>query len=299
MAKPSRALNTPFWPCSEYSKTLNEMRIKVLGAREFAIQEIVTEAKIKLRDVAKNPVVYKKLLTDLLVQVRVTSVAGAGACRRGPCWASWSCQWLLITGGAAALGYWVSLSAGRSEGCEDAGRGVRHAGWASGARCCRRRCSCRWISMASLCTAPGCMERHSIQAQGTMLNPGTSPGAALRHKGACSTQAQGKVQPTRTRQGAAPRHRGRCSTLVQGKVPHTGTREGAASRYGGRCSMRLQGELWAHRAARVMIDRTEGTQGKVLRLAAGRRVQGVGVGLDGWVGGWWVTRLQNICQQTT
>lgn len=52
----------------EYSKTLNEMRIKVLGARELAIQEIVSEAKIRLRDVSKNPSEYKKLLTDLLVQ---------------------------------------------------------------------------------------------------------------------------------------------------------------------------------------------------------------------------------------
>ena len=46
------------------------MRIKVLAAREAAIQEIVTEAKTKLREVSKNPTAYKKLLTDLLVQVR-------------------------------------------------------------------------------------------------------------------------------------------------------------------------------------------------------------------------------------
>jgi vacuolar-type H+-ATPase subunit E/Vma4 len=55
--------------CSEYSKQLNEQRIKVLSARETAIQEIVTEAKLKLREVSKNPSTYKKLLTDLLVQV--------------------------------------------------------------------------------------------------------------------------------------------------------------------------------------------------------------------------------------
>ena len=48
------------------------MRIKVLAAREAAIQEIVTEAKTKLREVSKNPTTYKKLLTDLLVQVRGT-----------------------------------------------------------------------------------------------------------------------------------------------------------------------------------------------------------------------------------
>lgn len=55
--------------CSEYSKQLNDQRIKVLSARESAIQEIVTEAKLKLREVSKNPTTYKKLLTDLLVQV--------------------------------------------------------------------------------------------------------------------------------------------------------------------------------------------------------------------------------------
>lgn len=52
----------------EYSKQLNEMRLKVLAARESAIQEIVAEAKLKLREVSKNPAAYKKLLTDLLVQ---------------------------------------------------------------------------------------------------------------------------------------------------------------------------------------------------------------------------------------
>lgn len=52
----------------EYSKQLNEQRIKVLSAREAAIQEIVNEAKLRLREVSKNPTTYKKLLTDLLVQ---------------------------------------------------------------------------------------------------------------------------------------------------------------------------------------------------------------------------------------
>jgi hypothetical protein len=64
---------------SEYSKQLNEMRLKVLAAREAAIQEIVHEAKLKLRDVSKNPQAYKKLLTDLLVQVRSTRPASAPA----------------------------------------------------------------------------------------------------------------------------------------------------------------------------------------------------------------------------
>ena len=47
------------------------MRIKVLAAREAAIQEIVTEAKTKLKEVSKNPTAYKKLMTDLLVQAMI------------------------------------------------------------------------------------------------------------------------------------------------------------------------------------------------------------------------------------
>lgn len=57
-------------PChSEYSKQLNEMRLKVLAAKEAAVQDIITDAKARLRDVSKNPSTYKKLLQDLLVQV--------------------------------------------------------------------------------------------------------------------------------------------------------------------------------------------------------------------------------------
>lgn len=56
--------------CSEYSKQLNEMRINVLKAKEAAIQELLSEAKAKLKEVSKNPANYKKLMTDLLVQVR-------------------------------------------------------------------------------------------------------------------------------------------------------------------------------------------------------------------------------------
>eukprot|EP00199_Chlamydomonas_sp_CCMP681_P005904 CAMPEP_0119102726 /NCGR_PEP_ID=MMETSP1180-20130426/1364_1 /TAXON_ID=3052 ORGANISM="Chlamydomonas cf sp, Strain CCMP681" /NCGR_SAMPLE_ID=MMETSP1180 /ASSEMBLY_ACC=CAM_ASM_000741 /LENGTH=227 /DNA_ID=CAMNT_0007087055 /DNA_START=121 /DNA_END=804 /DNA_ORIENTATION=- len=52
----------------EFSKQLNEQRIKVLSAREVAIQELVAETKLKLREVSKNPGSYKKLLQDLLVQ---------------------------------------------------------------------------------------------------------------------------------------------------------------------------------------------------------------------------------------
>jgi V-type H+-transporting ATPase subunit E len=44
------------------------MRLKVLAARESAIQEIVSEARTKLKEVSKNPASYKKLMIDLLVQ---------------------------------------------------------------------------------------------------------------------------------------------------------------------------------------------------------------------------------------
>jgi V-type H+-transporting ATPase subunit E len=54
---------------SEYSKTLNDARLKVLAARETAIQSVVKEARARVRDLARNPGSYKKLLQDLLVQV--------------------------------------------------------------------------------------------------------------------------------------------------------------------------------------------------------------------------------------
>lgn len=52
----------------EHSKILNEMRLKVLTAREAAIQEVIGEARAKLKEVSKNPTAYKKLLIDLIVQ---------------------------------------------------------------------------------------------------------------------------------------------------------------------------------------------------------------------------------------
>ncbi len=55
---------------SDHSKILNEMRLKVLTAREAAIQEVIGEARAKLKEVSKNPTAYKKLLIDLVVQVR-------------------------------------------------------------------------------------------------------------------------------------------------------------------------------------------------------------------------------------
>jgi vacuolar-type H+-ATPase subunit E/Vma4 len=62
-------LSRPLAARSEHSKILNEMRLKVLTAREAAIQEVISEAKAKLKEVSKNPALYKKLLTDLIMQV--------------------------------------------------------------------------------------------------------------------------------------------------------------------------------------------------------------------------------------
>jgi V-type H+-transporting ATPase subunit E len=55
--------------CREYSKTLNEARLKVLAARETAIQSVVKEARTRVRELVKNPNGYKKLMQELLVQV--------------------------------------------------------------------------------------------------------------------------------------------------------------------------------------------------------------------------------------
>eukprot|EP00775_Hariotina_reticulata_P010517 gene10517-10677_t len=52
----------------EYSKTLNEARLKVLAAREAAIQSVVKEARTRVRELVKNPSAYKKLMQELLVQ---------------------------------------------------------------------------------------------------------------------------------------------------------------------------------------------------------------------------------------
>lgn len=67
---------TQLFACSEYSKTLNEVRLKVLAAREEAIQGVVKEARNKVKDVSKNPQQYKRLLQDLLVQVGCCYVCG-------------------------------------------------------------------------------------------------------------------------------------------------------------------------------------------------------------------------------
>lgn len=83
-----RVQQTPPRPARrEYSKQLNEQRIKLLTAREEAIQQVLVEAKLRLRDVAKNPASYKKLLTDFLVQVRAAAPSGQVLAPPG-----WSCQ---------------------------------------------------------------------------------------------------------------------------------------------------------------------------------------------------------------
>ncbi|KAL4419923.1 hypothetical protein ABPG75_007021 [Micractinium tetrahymenae] len=52
----------------EYSKQLNESRLKVLQAREDAVQTLLHEAFSALAALSKDQAAYKRLLTDLLVQ---------------------------------------------------------------------------------------------------------------------------------------------------------------------------------------------------------------------------------------
>lgn len=52
----------------EYSKQLNASRIKVLQAREDAVQSVLEEAQAKLSEYTKDKKQYEALLTDLLVQ---------------------------------------------------------------------------------------------------------------------------------------------------------------------------------------------------------------------------------------
>ena len=56
---------------SEYSKQLNDSRIKVLQAREDAVQGIIKEAHNKLGAVTADKKAYRSLLTDLTVQARL------------------------------------------------------------------------------------------------------------------------------------------------------------------------------------------------------------------------------------
>ncbi|KAL6776928.1 ATPVE1 [Auxenochlorella protothecoides x Auxenochlorella symbiontica] len=52
----------------ERSKQLNESRLKVLQAREDAVQTLLTEAHSRLAKLAKDKAKYKALLTELLIQ---------------------------------------------------------------------------------------------------------------------------------------------------------------------------------------------------------------------------------------
>ncbi|CAK0782280.1 hypothetical protein CVIRNUC_005616 [Coccomyxa viridis] len=52
----------------EYSKQLNESRIKVLQARETSVHNIVKEAHGKLIEISKSKKQYQSLLADLTVQ---------------------------------------------------------------------------------------------------------------------------------------------------------------------------------------------------------------------------------------
>lgn len=70
-------------PQVEYSKQLNESRIKVLQAREDAVQTLLHEAFSSLAAFSKDQAAYKRLLTDLLVQVRHQRAAGL---RAAGCW---------------------------------------------------------------------------------------------------------------------------------------------------------------------------------------------------------------------
>ena len=56
----------------EYSKQLNESRIKVLQARENAVHDLIHDAQQSLASISKDQQKYKALLTDLLVQVSQT-----------------------------------------------------------------------------------------------------------------------------------------------------------------------------------------------------------------------------------
>jgi V-type H+-transporting ATPase subunit E len=55
----------------EFSKQLNESRIRVLQAREEAVQVLLHEAFARLAALSGDKAAYGRLLTDLLVQVRV------------------------------------------------------------------------------------------------------------------------------------------------------------------------------------------------------------------------------------
>jgi len=52
----------------EYSKDLNEHRLKVLKARDEAIESIKSAAQKRLQQISQNPAQYQQILRDLIVQ---------------------------------------------------------------------------------------------------------------------------------------------------------------------------------------------------------------------------------------
>ena len=54
----------------EFSKQLNESRIKVLQAREDAVHNVLREGYAALAALSKDASKYRALIVDLLVQVR-------------------------------------------------------------------------------------------------------------------------------------------------------------------------------------------------------------------------------------
>eukprot|EP00887_Chlorella_sp_A99_P000137 scaffold16.g137.t1 len=68
----------------EYSKQLNESRLKVLQAREEAVQSVLREAHDKLAALSKDKGAYQKLLVDLLAQAmyKLSEPKGLVRCRK-------------------------------------------------------------------------------------------------------------------------------------------------------------------------------------------------------------------------
>ena len=57
---------------SEYSKKLNEMRLKVLSSKQEGLSDILTLAEVKLAEAAKKGD-YAETVKSLIVQVRATA----------------------------------------------------------------------------------------------------------------------------------------------------------------------------------------------------------------------------------
>lgn len=104
-------LNSAACICREYSKQLNESRLKVLQARENAVHELIHDAQQSLAGIAKDTAKYKTLLTDLLLQV--SSKSSSYMTRlQGSHWQRHQCGFSVphILGAACMPGrYWILL----------------------------------------------------------------------------------------------------------------------------------------------------------------------------------------------